>query len=164
MVVMRHQFTFTDEDLHVLQYERFHHPHPHVQQKMEVVWLKAQGLPQVEIARLAGVSRRTVARYLDDYLAGGVAQLRQLSFHCPQSDLVQHQGELEAYFLENPPASVAQAQQAIEHLTGIRRGQTQVRQFLKKLLVCVGARSAASQPKPTLRSKRGFWLPSCNRV
>jgi len=28
-----------------LSYERFNHPHPFVQRKMEALWLKSQGLP-----------------------------------------------------------------------------------------------------------------------
>ena len=134
---MRH-FHFTDEDLRSLQHERYCHPHPRVQQRMEVVWLKSQGLTQVEIARLAGVSRRTVVRYLADFQEGGVAALKRLSFHKPQSQLRDHHDDLETHFLNNPPVSVAQAQQVIEARTGLRRGQTQVRQFLKKLSVSAG--------------------------
>lgn len=134
------RFHFTEEDLRTLQHERYHHPHPHVQQKMEVVWLKSQALTQEEIARLAGVSRRTVVRYLTEFHEGGVAALRRLSFRKPQSELVRHQDDLETHFLNNPPVSVAQAQQVIEQRTGIRRGETQVRQFLKKLSGCAGGK------------------------
>jgi transposase len=123
------RFHFTEEDLRTLQHERYHHPHPRVQQKMEVVWLISQGLIQEEAARLAGVGRRTVVRYLTEFHEGGVAALRQLSFHKPQSELVRHQDDLETHFLNNPPVSVAQAQQVIEQRTGIRRGETQVRHF-----------------------------------
>ena len=38
-----------------------------------------------------------------------------------------------AHFLEHPPATVKQAADEIEKLTGIRRGETQVRQFLHAL-------------------------------
>ncbi|WP_370583146.1 hypothetical protein [Microcystis sp. LEGE 00066] len=31
---------FTEEEKNSLYYERFHHPHPRVQLKMEVLWLK----------------------------------------------------------------------------------------------------------------------------
>jgi len=37
-------FHFTDRDLAGIRYDRFYHPHPRVQLKMEVLWLKAQGL------------------------------------------------------------------------------------------------------------------------
>jgi len=126
------EFTFTDEDVAALRRERFHHPHPRVQEKMEVVWLKSRGLPHTEIARLTDLSRRTVQRYLDEYLEGGVAALRQVEFYRPASDLAPHARSLEDYFLENPPRTAREAQRVIEELTGLKRGLTQVRAFLKK--------------------------------
>src|SRR5262249_21833795 len=42
------------------------------------------------------------------------------------------QPSLEDYFLEHPPRSAREAQDATERLTGIRRGLSQVRAFLKK--------------------------------
>jgi transposase len=135
-------FTFSQEVLDALRHERFQHPHPRVQQKMEVVWLKSQGLIHTNIARLAGVSRRTVQRYLDEFAAGGLEQLRRVPWQGPSSELVRHQVTLEDYFFENPPHSAGQAQAAIEQLTGVHRSLTQVRAFLKKLSACAGARSA----------------------
>jgi hypothetical protein len=35
---------FTEEEMQALNYERFHHPDPHVQRKMEALWLKSQKL------------------------------------------------------------------------------------------------------------------------
>ena len=40
---------FTEEDTQALHHERFHHPHPRVQKKMEALWLKSQELPHKEI-------------------------------------------------------------------------------------------------------------------
>ncbi len=134
---MRHTFTFTADERRALQHERFHHPHPLVQRKMEVAWLKAQGVSQVEIARLTGLGRRTVVRYLHDYAVGGLAALRQVAVRPPRGELQQYRGDLEDYFVEHPPQSVAQAQQDIARLTGVERGLTQVRLFLKKLSGCV---------------------------
>jgi transposase len=137
---MRHTFTFTEDQRRTLLHERFHHPHPGVQKKMEVVWLKAQGVSQVEIARLTGLGRRTVVRYLHDFVAGGLPALRHVTVRPPRGELHQHRGELEAYFLEHPPQTVAQAQQEIARLTGVERGLTQVRHFLKKRLGCAGGK------------------------
>jgi transposase len=134
-------FTFSQEVLDTLRHERYHHPHPRVQQKMEVLWLKSQGLTHEDIARLADVSRRTVQRYLDEFAAGGLERLRRVPWQGPSSELAQHQATLEDYFLENPPRSAQQARAAIEQHTGVRRSLTQVRVFLKKLSVCAGARS-----------------------
>jgi DNA-binding NarL/FixJ family response regulator len=64
------EFTFSDEDRKAIDDDRYRHPHPHVQRKMEVLWLKSHGLPHQRIADLAGVSLRTVQRYLNQYLEG----------------------------------------------------------------------------------------------
>lgn len=149
---MRH-FTFTSEDLDAIRHERYHHPHPRVQQKMEVLWLKSQGFTHEDIALLAGVSRRSVQRYLDEFAAGGLERIRRLSWKGKPNELTAHQASLEDYFLENPPRSTREAQVAIEQQTGVRRSLTQVRAFLKKLSACVGARSAPSRPRPTRRSR-----------
>src|SRR5512135_3269562 len=61
--------TFTADDRQALAHDRYHHPDPRVQRKMEVLWLKSQGLPHDQIAAYADVSRRSVQRYLDKYLA-----------------------------------------------------------------------------------------------
>ncbi len=68
---------FSADDRKALAYDRYHHPDPRVQRKMEVLWLKSHGLPHDQIAALAGVSRRTVQRYLDEYLEGGLPRLRR---------------------------------------------------------------------------------------
>ena len=49
------QISFTEKDKEVLKHERFHHPHPRVQQKMEVLWLKSQNLPHWQICELADI-------------------------------------------------------------------------------------------------------------
>src|SRR5919199_3367268 len=124
--------TFSAEDLQALAHERYHHPDPRVQRKMEVLWLKSHRLPHEQIAAYAGVSRRTVQRYLDEYLAGGLARLRQCRWHQPASALAEHGASLEEHFLKHPPRSAKQARAVIEQCTGIRRGLTQVRRFLKE--------------------------------
>jgi transposase len=147
------RFTFPAEDLASIRHERYHHPHPRVQQKMEVLWLKSQGLTHEAIARLADVSRRSVQRYLDEFAGGGLERVRRLPWKGKPNELAAHQPSLDEFFLENPPRSARDAQAAIERETGVRRGLTQVRAFLKKLSACAGARSAPSRPRPTRRSR-----------
>ena len=125
----------------------------HKQQKMEVVWLKSQGCTHEDIARLAAVSRRSVQRYLDEFAHGGLERLRRLSWPGKPNSLAAHRDSLEDYFLEHPPRSAREAQDAIERQTGVRRGLTQVRAFLKKLSTSAGARSGRSRPRRTRRSK-----------
>jgi transposase len=127
------KLTFTTEAIEQLHYERFHHPHPHVQRKMEALYLKSQGYPHWEIAQLIRVTEPTVLAYFRDYQIGGVAQLKESTFYRPQSELKQHQESLEAYFREHPPKTLAHAAAKIEELTGIVRSREQVRQFLKSM-------------------------------
>ena len=126
--------TFTAEDRNALAHDRYHHPDPRVQRKMEVLWLKSHGLNHDPIAAYAGVSRRTVQRYLDQYLEGGLPRLRRCRWHHPHSALAEHQDSLEEYFLKHPVRSAKQARALIEQRTGIRRGLSQVRHFLKDRL------------------------------
>jgi transposase len=147
------RFTFATEDLNVIRHERYHHPHPRVQQQMEVLWLKSQGCTHEAIAALADVSRRSVQRYLDEFADGGLERIRRLPWKGKTNELAKHHASLEDYFLENPPRSTRAAQAAIQEQTGVRRGLTQVRAFLKKLSVWVGARSGPSRPRPTRKSR-----------
>jgi transposase len=122
---------FTPQDIDALHHERFHHPHPRVQLKMEAVYLKSQGLPHQEICRLARVTENTLRAYLRQYQEGGIERLKQTGWDGPASDLSEHREALEDYFRDHPPRSTAQAAADIERITGIRRGLTQVRKFLK---------------------------------
>jgi transposase len=133
-------FTFSREVLAEIRHDRYHHPHPRVQRKMEVLWLKSRGMTHAEIAELADVSPRSVQRYLDEFAQGGLERIRHLGWRGKHGELDEHQQSLEDYFLEHPPRSAREAQEAIQRLTGIRRGLSQVRAFLKKKLACAGAR------------------------
>lgn len=147
------RFTFTPEDLDSIRHERYHHPHPRVQPKMEVLWLKSQGFTHADIATVADVSRRSVQRYLDEFASGGLERVRCLPWKGQANALADHHASLEDYFLENPPRSTREAQAAIAPQTGVHRGLTQVRAFLKKLSACAGARSGPSRLRPTRGSR-----------
>ena len=47
---------FTQGAIQALNYERYHHPHPRVQRKMEALWLKSQGEPHNKIAQVTDIS------------------------------------------------------------------------------------------------------------
>jgi transposase len=133
-------FNFTPEVVAEIRHDRYHHPHPRVQRKLEVLWLKSRGLTDAEVAELADVSPRSVQRYLDEFQTGGLEQICRLGWKGKECALDEHRDSLEDYFLQHPPRSANEAQQAIEQLTGIRRGLSQVRAFLKKKLAWPGAR------------------------
>jgi len=126
------QLEFTPEILEALNYERYHHPVPLVQRRMETLWLKSHELPHELIARLVGISENTMREYYRLYQAGGIEKLKEFNFYRPESALNTHITSLEAYFREHPPATIKEAQSEIKELTGIERSETQVRVFLKK--------------------------------
>jgi transposase len=126
--------TSTADDRRALAHYRFHHPEPRVQRKIEVLWLKSHGLGHDRIASYAEVSRRSVQRYLDEYLEGGLERLCRGRRSQPRAALIEHEASLEEHFEAHPVRSIKQARAAIEQRTGIRRGPTQVRHFLKDRL------------------------------
>jgi len=127
------QIAFTDAEIAALEYERYRHPSPQVQKRMEVVYLKSQAVPHQEIARLCRLSRQTVVTILHLYQQHGIERLKRFHFTGQPSALNAHQSTLEAHFRTHPPRTVAQAQAEIEQLTGIRRSPTQIRAFLKRI-------------------------------
>ena len=127
------QLTFTDSEVAELAYERYHHPSPQVQRRMEVLYLKAKNLPHQEIRRLCGISKTTLVSYLRTYQAGGIAALKEQHYVGSPSLLNAHSASLEAYFREHPPHSLAEARAVIAERTGITRSPTQVRAFLRRL-------------------------------
>jgi transposase len=142
IVDMTTQLSFTPEIREALNYERFHHPVPLVQRRMEVLWLKSHDLPHALIAKLGGVSENTMREYFELYADGGIEKLKEVHFYQPESELVAHVSSLEEYFRTHPPASIKEAQSEIETLTGIKRSETQVAEFLKKNSISVAAKSA----------------------
>jgi hypothetical protein len=76
-----------------------------------------------------------------------------LSWKGKANALAAHQAALEDYFVAHPPRSTRAAQTAIEQQTGVRRGLTQVRAFLKRRSACAGAKSAPFPPRPTRKPK-----------
>jgi transposase len=122
------EFTATDQE--TLNHERYYHPHPHVRRKMEALWLKSQKLPHHQICRLASITEPTLCSYFQDYQQGGLAQLKQLHFYQPASELAAYTDVLKVHFRAHPVATMKEAQAKIEELTGLRRSETQIRQFV----------------------------------
>src|SRR5438034_11481907 len=103
----RQRLSFSPEDLRILAQERYEHPDPRVQKRMEVLWLISQKVTHHEAATLAGVSRATAQRYVATYRDGGVAALRHFDWCKPVSALEQHRDTLAESFRKNPTHTVA---------------------------------------------------------
>ena len=124
---------FSTQDISKIKKLRHDDPHPRVRKRMDVLWLKSQGLPHKQICRLTGVSGNTLCKYLRMFQSGGVEKLAEINFYTPTSELDQHRHLLEAYFREHPPTSIHEAMVRIEELTGIKRSPSAVGRFLNSL-------------------------------
>lgn len=127
------RLSFTDEERQALRRERFDHPHPRVQLRMDVLWFVGLGETYSNAARLADVSDATVDRYVAVYREGVIEGLKQFDWQGPTSDMATHRVSLEELFRVDLPHTTAEASQRIEEATGVKRGLTQVRKFLKQV-------------------------------
>ena len=126
------RLTFSESERQALRQERFEHPHPRVQKRMDVLWYLSLGETYFSAARLGDVSEATVDRYVAIYRARGIEGLKQFDWTGMPSELVPHQASLEELFRLDPPHTTAEACRRIEAATGVKRGLTQVRRFFKK--------------------------------
>lgn len=133
---MTMRLEFTAEILKKLNYQRFRHPAPLVQRRMEALWLKAHDLPHAQIAELVDISENMLRDYFELYRQGGGEKLKDLNYDRTESELAAHITSQEAYFREDPTANIIEAQSKIEAVTGVKRSETQIREFLKKLHLC----------------------------
>jgi len=125
---------------------------------MEVLWLLHHRLTRENVAKIVGVSLSTVQRYANAYRDGGLDGLRCWESKGRSGALDAHRERLAESFRERPVSSVAEAAERIEQLTGIRRGLSQTRQFMKKL----GLRwqRVAAIPVPPKKVSRNTWRSS----
>jgi transposase len=153
----------SQSDLQLLRKERFTHPHPRVMLKMEVVYLKGLGYNNEDVCIIADVCDNTLRDYLRQYAEGGIERLKEVNFNRPSSELAHYSGTIESYLTENPPNSISHAAAIIEELTGIKRGETQTRKFLKTLkfkyikACSVPAKSLTEEKKA---NRENFWKKS----
>lgn len=124
---------FTEQITKQLHHERYHHPHPRVQQKMEVLWLKSKNLPHELICNIAQITPNTLRAYIKDFDKGGIEKLKEVNFYRPASELNEHSKTIEEYFWVHPPRTASEASAKIAELTGIKRSLTQTRVFLKNI-------------------------------
>jgi len=127
------QLACSEADKQALHDERYPHPPPRVQQRMEALWLKSQGVPHHQMAQLCAIAANTSRSSLRLYHPGGVEARKQLPFHGPQSALGAYRDTMETPVREPPPQTINEAVARLETLTGIRRSPTQVRLFLAHL-------------------------------
>jgi len=85
------------------------------------------------VSNIVGVSERQVINYRTAYEGQGVAALQSNTRYKPVSELVNYKNAIKESLVACPVATVAEACERIETLTGIKRSPTQVRKFMKGL-------------------------------
>ena len=123
----------TEDEQRIVQEERALHPQHRVREKMLVLWLLHCGVTREKAALVAGLARSTVQRYVEAFREGGLDGLRRWNVRGPVSDLAAYRDAICESFEKQPVSTTAEACARIEQLTGLRRGPTQVRRFLKDL-------------------------------
>ena len=123
----------TEEQQRIVNEERSSHPNLSVREKMLVLWLLHNALTRQKTAEIVGVGRATVQRYVVAFREGGLDGLRQSNHNQPVSEMAAYRESIRDSFEKQPACTVAEASERIFQLTGLRRGPSQVRKFLKDL-------------------------------
>jgi transposase len=155
----------TEEEQRVVNEERTSHPNERIRERMLVLWVLHNGVTRQKAAEIVGVSRATVQRYVAAFRDGGLVGLRRWEPNRPESDMAAFRELIRDSFEKQPVRTVAEAGERIFQLTGLRRGPSQVRKFLKDLgLKFQRVRMVPVPPKKTWpstsRSKPSFSKPN----
>src|SRR4051812_19900232 len=101
-------------------------------------------------AKIVGVSRATVQRYVAAFRDGGLDGLRRWDPNRPGSGMAAYRELIRESFEEQPACTVAEVGERIFQLTGLRRSPSQVRKFAKDMgLKSRRARAIPVPPKET---------------
>ena len=143
----------TEEQQRIVNEERVAHPNLRVREKMLVLWLLHCGTTREKTAEIVGIGRATVQRYVAAFRAGGLDGLRRWNPRRPSSEMAAYRDVIRESFEQQPARTVAEACDRIFRLTGLRRGPSQVRKFLKDMgLKFQRVRMIPVPPQKTWRS------------
>ena len=122
-----------EEQQRIVNEERSSHPNLRVREKMLVLWLLHSGVTRQKAAEIVGVGRATVQRYVAAFRDGGLDGLRRWDPNRPVSEMAAYRELIRESFEKQPARTMAEACERIFQLTGLRRGPSQVRKFLKDM-------------------------------
>ena len=123
----------TEDEQRVVNEERTSHPNERIRERMLVLCLLHNGVTRQKAAEIVGVGRATIQRYVAAYRDGGLDGLRRWDPNRPESEMAAYRDLIYASFEKQQARTVAEACDRIFQLTGLRRGPSQVRKFLKDL-------------------------------
>lgn len=135
------------------------HPHALVRTKAYALLLKSQGIENCKIIKIIGVSENRIRDYCHEYLVGGIDAIATIKFRKPTGKLAPFDEAVKNYLQQTPPATINQACDEINALTGILLKETQMRAYLRKLgasfrkVGSVPAKANAEQQKKFLETE-----------
>jgi transposase len=154
--------TFLPEDLRKINTERFTQDDPIISRRLHVLHFKSLNLPHQEICKYVDICPGALIKVLRKYSKGGLEEVMRMNWKPRRAALDDHLEGIKKHFLKHPPESVKAAREEIEKLTGIRRGQTQIRCFLHRIGMkprkVAGIPSKADPEKQEEFKKKG-WSP-----
>ena len=153
----------TEAEQRIVQEERESHPNSQVRKRMLALWLLHCDVTREKAAAIVGVGRATVQRWVAAFRDGGLDGLRRWEVEGPKSELAAYRDQIREMFAEQPARTVTEAAERIYEKTGLRRGQTQVRKFLKDLgLTWQRVRAIPVPPKKVSRNMSTTKLYFCS--
>jgi len=126
------QIPIFPEDLPTIQRDRYYHPQPYIMMRMHALALHHAGESAAKIARLLHRDPKTIRECLKKYRDGGLKAVYEYEKHKSECKLDAYGELIEKELEQRPPQSAKEAGAMIEKLTGIKRSETQIREFLKK--------------------------------
>jgi hypothetical protein len=141
-------FLRTPDDRAQVEHRRSHHPDPHGQQRCWLLGLLTHDRAHAQAERLAGVARTTAGRWRHtDPTAGGSAR-RTGAAPERTAAVLPHAPTRAEDVRPHPPPTVAEAAARLAQHTGVRRGRTPGRLFLRQPLGWRWRRAAAGPGPP----------------
>jgi transposase len=123
----------TEEQQSIVNEERSSHPNPQIRERMLILWLLHCGITRQKAAQIVGVGPASVQRHVVAFRDGGLDGLRRWDVKGQVSEMAASRDLIRESFEKTPVRTIAEAGDRIFQLTGLRRGPSQVRKFLKDL-------------------------------
>jgi len=124
----------SDADNELLNYYKKFAPNYIIRLRMMTVHFRCRHFAPKDISNLLNIHPNSVTNWIKMYIVGGIEALCCVDHYRPQSDLVSYQDQIDKDFQQKPPKTIGEARKRIGTLTGLKRGITQIRFFLKNVL------------------------------
>jgi transposase len=127
------QMNLSEDEIRELNYKRFRENKPILQKRLHAVYIKATMRVSNEfIGSLLDVHRNSVDHWQHLYMEKGMEGLTALHYKPQKSELEFYTTHVKAHFSDGFIHTVKEFSHKLQELTGLSRGLTQVRRFIKK--------------------------------